>query len=206
MKNTDPRIDAYIESAPDYGKPILKRLRRLFHRAHPSIQETIKWSSPSFEHKGMVVGMSAFKKHVSFGFWKAKAMRDPAGLFTGDRKQSPFAIKVSSVEELPPDKVIVAYVKEAVELNERGVKSSPSGGRKRKARAAPTAPDDLMQALKRKKKALATFEGFSPSHRREYVEWITEAKREETRKKRIATAVAWMAEGKPRNWKYMKKW
>ncbi len=206
MKNADPRIDAYIEKAPDYSKPILEKLRRLIHRAHPSIKESIKWSTPTFEHKGIVTGMSAFKKHVSFGFWKAKAMRDPAGLFKGDAKQSPFAIKVSSVKELPPDKVIVAYVKEAVDLNERGVKASPSAGKKKKARAAPAAPADLMNALKRKKKALATFEGFSPSHKREYVEWIIGAKREETRRKRIATALEWMAEGKPRNWKYMKKW
>ena len=206
MKNTDARVDAYIEKAPDYSKPILKKLRRLIHRAHPSIEESIKWSTPTFEYKGIVAGMSAFKKHVAFGFWKATAMRDPEGLFKGDTKQSPFAVKVSSVKDLPPDKVIVAYVKEAVDLNERGVKASPSGGRKKKTRAAPKAPDDLMAALKRKKKALATFEGFSPSHKREYTEWVTQAKRAETRKKRIATAVEWMAEGKPRNWKYMKKW
>ena len=150
--------------------------------------------------------MAAFKKHVAFGFWKAKGMRDPEGLFRGDAKQSPFAIKVSSIKDLPAAKVIVAYTKEAVSLNEKGVKASPSSGKKKKAKSAPKAPDDLMKALKRSKKALSTFEGFSPSRKREYVEWVTQAKREDTRKKRVATAVEWMAEGKPRNWKYMKKW
>jgi uncharacterized protein YdeI (YjbR/CyaY-like superfamily) len=63
-------------------------------------------------------------------------------------------------------------------------------------------PQDLKSALARNAKARAAFEGFSPSHRREYVEWIEDAKRDDTRRKRLATAIEWMGEGKPRNWKY----
>lgn len=207
MKNTDPRIDAYIEDAPEYAQPILIKLRKLFHRAEPAIEENFKWSTPSFEFKGMVGGMAAFKKHVAFGFWKAKAMKDPEGIFQGDAKASPFALKVTAVKELPADKVIVAYIKEAVDLNKRGVKASPSSGKKKTKKPAAKVPADLAAALKLKKnkKARETFDAFSPSRKREYTEWLTEAKRDETRQKRLATAIEWMAEGKPRNWKYMRR-
>ena len=200
MKNTDARVDAYIGKAPAYARPILTKLRKLAHRAHPAIEENIKWGTPTFEHKGIVMGMAAFRKHVAFGYWKAKAMRDPEKLFQGDAKASPFAIKVATVKDLPADKVLVAYTKEAVALNEAGVKMG-----KPKPRAAPTAPADLTAALKKNKKAAASFKAFSLSNKREYVEWITEAKREATREKRLAQAIEWMAEGKPRNWKYVKK-
>ncbi len=203
MKNTDPRIDAYIENAPEFAQPIMTKVRKLFHRAYPDIGETIKWSSPTFEHKGIVGGMGAFKKHVSFGFWKSKAMSDPENLFEGKAKASPFSIKWTSVKEMPSDKVLVAYIKEAVKLNEDGVKAV-----KKKAAKKPAAkvPPELMAALKKNKQAQKTFDAFSPSARREYCEWVSDAKREATRDKRIVQAIEWMAEGKPRNWKYMKKW
>ena len=153
----------------------------------------------------MVCGMSAFKQHVSFGFWKARAMKDPKQLFKGAAKQSPFAIKVSSAKDLPPDDVIVAYVRAAVDLNERGVKASPGSGKKKKPQPLPALPDDLAKAFRKSRKAKATFDGFSPSYKREYLEWILEAKREGTRATRVATAIEWMAEGKPRNWKYMQR-
>ena len=201
MKNTDPRIDAYIEQAPEFAQPILTKVRKLFHRAYPDIGETIKWSSPTFEHKGIVGGMGAFKKHVGFGFWKAKAMQDPENLFEDNAKASPFSIKWTSVKDMPSDKVLVAYIKQAVKLNDDGVKTSVSKPKK----PAPKAPAELMAALKKNKQALKTFEGFSPSAKREYCDWVAEAKREATRDKRIDQAIEWMAEGKPRNWKYMKK-
>ena len=202
MPKKDPAVDAYIADAPAFAQPILKRIRRVFHRASPKIEEAIKWGAPHFVHEGLVGGMAAFKKHVSFGFWKAKAMQDPAGLFSGEAKASPFAVKVASTKDLPPDDVLVGYVQEAVALNEAGVKAGPQAGRKKKSRPAPRAPSDLTAALKQSKKALATYQGFTPGKKRDYVEWILDAKRDETRKKRIATAVEWMAEGKERNWKY----
>jgi len=198
-----PAVDAYIEEAPAYARPILKRIRRVFHRAAPQIEEAIKWGAPHFVYEGIVGGMAAFKQHVSYGFWKAKAMQDPKGLFGGEAKASPFAIKASSTKDLPADEVLIAYVREAVALNEAGVKAGPQSGRARqKARPAPRAPADLMAALKRSKAALSTYQGFTPGRRREYVEWVLDAKRAETRSQRIATAVEWMAEGKERNWKY----
>jgi uncharacterized protein YdeI (YjbR/CyaY-like superfamily) len=202
MKNTDPRIDAYIENAPDFAQPIMTKVRKLFHRAYPDIGETIKWGNPTFEHKGIVGGFGAFKKHVAFGFWKAQAMADPENLFEGNVKASPVTIKWTSVKELPTDKVLVAYIKQAVKLNEDGVKAVK---KKTARKPAPKAPPELMAALKKNKRALKTFEGFSPSAKREYCEWVSDAKREATRDKRIVQAVEWMAEGKPRNWKYMKK-
>lgn len=200
MPTTSPKVDAYIENAADFARPILTKIRNLFHKACPQIEETIKWGKPAFEHKGIVGGMVAFKHYVTFGLWKAELLDDPEGIFRNDHASTMNVSKITKVSEMPPDKVLVAYIGQAVELNERGVKLD----RQKKAKPPVKVPDDLMVALKKSKKALATFEGFSPSHRREYVEWITEAKRDETRQKRIATAVEWMSEGKPQNWRYMK--
>ena len=197
----DPRVDAYIASAPEFARPILEKIRHVFHRAYPAIEENIKWGNPTFEHNGIVGGMGAFKKHVAYGFYNAPALSDPEGLFADDAKKSPYALKASSVKDLPTQKVLVAYVKEAVKLNATGVK--PVRGA---SKPAARAPADLLAALKTNKAAAMTFKGFSPSKKREYIEWITEAKREATRTKRLAQAIEWMAEGKPRNWKYDKKW
>lgn len=202
MPRKDPAVDAYIERAPAYAQPILRRIRRVFHRASPQLEEAMKWGAPHFVREGIVGGMAAFKQHVAFGFWKAKAMQDPAGLFGGDAKASPFAVKVASTRDLPPDDVLAAYVREAVALNESGVKAGARGGGTKKPRPTPRAPADLMAALQRSPRALATWRAFTPGRRRDYVEWILEAKREETRQKRITTTVAWTAEGKERNWKY----
>jgi uncharacterized protein YdeI (YjbR/CyaY-like superfamily) len=201
MPTTSPAVDDYIENAADFARPILVKIRKLFHKACPQIEEKIKWGVPSFEYKGIVGGMVAFKKYVTFGLWKAALLDDPAGLFRNDHASSMNVDKITKLSELPPDKVLVAYIKQAVDLNERGVKLPPP---KKKQQPPPQAPDDLLAALKKNKTALAAFEDFSPSHRREYIEWITEAKRDETRQKRIATTIEWLAEGKPRNWKYMK--
>jgi len=203
MKKPDPRVDAYIHAAPEFARPILEKIRNVFHKADPAIEENIKWGNPTFEHNGIVGGMGAFKKHVAFGFWNAPAMKDPEDLFANNAKKSPYAIKASTLKDLPTERVLVAYVKEAVKLNAAGIKRA---GAPAKKTPAPKAPTDLVAAFKKNKKAHTTFEGFSPSRQREYVEWITKAKREATRLKRVAQAIEWMAEGKPRNWKYDKKW
>lgn len=204
MKNTIPEVEAYIDQAPDFAQPILKKLRRLFHQACPEIQESIKWSSPFFELQGIVGNMSAFKKHVSYGFWKAGLMSDPEGILEKSGNTQMAVLKATSVEDLPDDEVLIRYIEEAVTLNEMGVKIP----RPRPADRAEelTIPDYFMAALDQNKRALAAFERFSNSNRKDYVEWITEAKREATRAKRMATAVEWMAQGKPRNWKYTKDW
>jgi uncharacterized protein YdeI (YjbR/CyaY-like superfamily) len=201
MKNTDPRIDAHIEKAAGFAKPILRRLRKLVHEACPDAEETLKWSSPAFVYRGKILcGMAAFQKHCTFGFWH-QGMTDVLGL---DGEKSDTAMgsfgRLTSLDDLPSDRAMLRYIRKAVALNESDAPARPRPVRRP---AEPLAvPGDLAAALKMKKAASATFERLSPSHRKEYIEWITEAKRDETRQRRLATALEWLAEGKPRNWKY----
>jgi len=196
MKKGSAEVDRYIENAPRYAQPILKRIRKAFHQAQPDVVETIKWRAPHFEHNGVLAGVAAFKSYVGLNFWKAKLMRDPEQLLMG-------GMSFKSEDDLPTDKVLLAYIREAVRLNEEGTKveRKPSGPAK-----AEKMPPDLAAALKKSAAARATFEKFPQSQKNEYIVWITQAKQEATRQKRVATAIEWMSEGKPRNWKYMKKW
>ena len=200
-----PEVDAYIKRASPFAQPILEKIREAFHAASPDIVETMKWSAPFFDYKGVLGQMAAFKNHVSWGFWKAQLMNDPHGVLSamGEAgKTTMGGSKVSDVKDLPPRKVMVELVKEAMRLNAEGVKI----GRAPSTRSAEPVevPADLAAALKKDEKARATFEGFPPGQKREYVQWLTDAKQDATRQKRLATAIEWMAEGKPRNWKYMK--
>lgn len=197
MKN--PAVDAYIAKSADFARPILTRVRAAMHQACPQIEETIKWGVPHFEHQGVVASMAAFKQHASFGFWKQKLMDDPAGLFPAAGESSMGGRKFRSADELPADAVLLRYIRAAVALNEAGVKV-PKAAKPKKP--PPELPADLAAALKKNAKARASYDAFPPSHKREYVEWITEAKQEATRRRRLATAVEWMAQGKSRNWKY----
>lgn len=196
MGKRDPRVDDYIGKSADFAKPILTHLRELIHVGCPEVEETVKWRNPSFTYKGLLCGMGAFKQHCVFGFWKDAMLFDRKN---PNAKPCGIPDRITNLSELPPDKVLLGYIKEAVRLNEEGIKISKA---KPKAKKELVVPKDLISALKNNKKALATFEDFSYSHKKEYVEWITDAKREETRTQRLATAVAWMAEGKARNWKY----
>jgi uncharacterized protein YdeI (YjbR/CyaY-like superfamily) len=191
MPKKDPRIDAYIARAADFAKPILNRIRKLVHAACPNVAETIKWSAPFFEHKGILLATPAFKRHCALVFWRSRLILS--------RDQKAKLRRLTSISGLPGDKILTGYIRKAVELNETGVKT-PSP--KPKAKKTLVVPDDFQAALKKNKKALAAFENFSPSHKREYVEWITEAKREETRAKRIKAAMELMTKGKSRYWKY----
>jgi len=201
MATKDSRVDAYIAKSADFAKPILTHIRELVHQACPEVEETMKWSMPFFVYKGMLCHMAAFKAHCSLGFWKSKlVIGNDSSENTEDQNGMGQFGRISSLADLPGDKKMLAYFKEAKRLNDDGIqkpsKPKPKGSREL------TIPTELTAALKKNKKALATFEGFSYSHKKEYVDWITEAKREETRAQRLATAVAWMAEGKARNWKY----
>jgi uncharacterized protein YdeI (YjbR/CyaY-like superfamily) len=195
MGKKDPRVDAYIAKSADFAKPILVHLRDIVHKGCPEVEETIKWGMPAFEYKGILGGMAAFKAHCAFGLWKGSLLgannRDAMGQFG----------RISSLADLPKGSELLGLIRQAARLNEEGVKVArkPREPKKR----LPT-PPDLAAALKKNAKARATFEGFSPGHKREYIEWITGAKTEETRKRRLGTAVEWMSEGKPRMWKYMK--
>jgi uncharacterized protein YdeI (YjbR/CyaY-like superfamily) len=194
MPARDPRIDAYIEKAQPFAQPILRRFRKAVHAGCPDIVETMKWSNPAFDYKGPLAGMAAFKAHCAVGFWKAPLMK--ATLKTASA-MGPFA-RLSSIDELPADRALVAMVKEAAALNDAGVKVP----RNRTPKPPPKTPSYLAAALKKNKKALAAWEAFPPSHRREYIEWIAGAKMEETRTRRLAAAIAQVAEGKSQNWKY----
>jgi uncharacterized protein YdeI (YjbR/CyaY-like superfamily) len=188
MPNKDPRIDAYLEKTPSFAKPILNRFRKLIHTACPQVEETIKWKAPFFLHKGILAAMGSFKHHCAIILWKGRLIpiKDRAKLR-----------RLTSMAEMPSDKILLGYIRKAIELNETGVKAP-----KPKKKPDVVVPDYFLAALKKNKKALATFEAFSPSHRREYVQWITEAKREETRVTRIQKAIQQLATGKSLNWKY----
>lgn len=204
MPNRIAEVDAYIARSAPFAQPILEKIREAFHAASPNVQEVIKWGVPHFDHKGPLGMMAGFKQHVGWGFWKSAAMEDPHGILPkGEDRPGMGGLKVTNVKELPAKKVIVEYVKQAIRLNEEGVKVPRA--RSERPAALDEVPADLSAALAKNKKAKATFEKFPPSHKREYIQWITEAKQEATRQKRMAQALEWMAEGKPRNWKYMKK-
>lgn len=198
MASHDPRIDTYIAKSAEFARPILERLRAVIHEACPGVEETLKWSMPSFVHAGGILcGMAAFKAHVSFGFWKHAlvmgegASRDGMGSFG----------KMAMLRDVPPKKVLIPLIRKAMALNEQGVKT-PGARKSSTPKPPPTVPEDLAAAFKKNAKARKTFDGFPPSQQREYTEWIEEAKREETRAKRLAEAVQWLAEGKRRHWKY----
>lgn len=193
-------VDAYIRKAPEYARPILEKIREAFHAGCPGLDERIKWGRPSFEYGGMLGGMAAFKRHVSFGFRKARLMADPEGLFQGAPRASAMGVRVEGLADLPAKKVLVAYVKEARRLNEEGIKEPRLERPKRSARVEVLT--ELVEALDRNPAARQTFDAFPPSCKREYVEWILEATREETRARRLSKTVEWLAEGKRRNWKY----
>jgi uncharacterized protein YdeI (YjbR/CyaY-like superfamily) len=195
MGKRDPRHDAYIAKAADFAKPILKHLREVVHRGCPDVEETIKWSMPHFDYKGPLAGMAAFKAHCAFGFWKGSL------IVPGSKEAMGQFGCITKISDLPKDSVLVGYVKKAARLNEAGVKIPRPVKRDKKEIRMPA---DLAAALKKNAKARKTYEAFRPSHQREYLEWITEAKAEATRKKRLGTAIEWMAEGKPRHWKYQK--
>jgi uncharacterized protein YdeI (YjbR/CyaY-like superfamily) len=198
MATKDPRIDAYIAKSAEFAKPILKHLRKVVHAGCPEVVETLKWSMPHFDHKGVMCGMAAFKQHCAFGFWKADLIFERGE--SADKSGMGSFGSIKSLADLPNEKTLVGYVKKAAALNEAGIKAP--GRTQPKKRAPIPTPDYFVAALKTNAKARKTFESFPPSHRREYLEWITEAKREETRKERMATSIKWLAEGKSRNWKY----
>ena len=205
MGTKDPRVDAYIARSADFAKPILTHLRKLIHDNCPSIEETMKWSFPHFTYKGpadrsprILCSMASFKQHCAFGFWYTDNM-------TANQQAAPAMGqygRITSLADLPKDRALIQQIKEAIKVHDSGVK--PRSAARPPEKKELEIPDYLTAALKKNKKALATFEQFTYSNKKDYVEWITEAKTDETRKKRLDTAIEWMSEGKVRNWKYIK--
>jgi hypothetical protein len=197
MPTIDPRIDAYISASPDFAQPILVHVRAVIHAACPNVEETMKWSRPHFQYQGMLCQMSAFKAHCALGFWKGSVLFPDAPDSGG---MGHFG-RLTSVKDLPSKKALGAIVKQAMKLNEEGVKTA---ARSKPAAQALTVPQDFADALEAEPAALKVFDAGSGSFKREYLAWIADAKAEATRLRRMAQAVAWLAEGKARNWKYEK--
>lgn len=199
MGTRDKRIDAYIARSADFARPILGYLREVVHEGCPEVEETIKWSFPNFMYKGILCGMAGFKQHCAFGFWKGSLILD------GHANKSANAMgqfgRITSIKDLPAKSVLIGYMKKARQLHDDGVKT-PKKPRPRGEKKELVVPGYFLKAIKKNKKALATFDSFSYSHRKEYVEWVTEAKTEETRNRRLETTVEWLEQGKARNWKY----
>lgn len=202
MGQTDKRIDAYIDKSADFAKPILIHLRELVHKACPDVTETVKWGFPHFEYKGILCSMAAFKQHCAFGFWKAAVMDDPKDILETVGKTGMGHLgNIKTVKDLPADKILAAYIKAAMKLNDGNITVPKPKATEKKELEVPVY---FTKALSKNKQALKTFEAFSYSNKKDYVEWITGAKTEDTRNKRMATAIEWLAEGKIRNWKYVK--
>ncbi len=202
MGNKDKRIDTYISKSAEFAKPILNHLRKLVHEACPDAQETIKWGMPFFDYKGPLCNLAAFKQHCAFGFWKMALMKDAVEMKGKNEYAMGHLGKITSLDDLPPNKKITAWIKEAAKLNDDGVKMPE---RKVKEKREIEMPESFKKALSKNKKATATYESFSPSHKYEYLEWITEARTEDTRNKRISTTIEWLTGEKSMHWKYQKK-
>jgi uncharacterized protein YdeI (YjbR/CyaY-like superfamily) len=189
MAKKNARIDAYIAGAGDFAKPILNRIRKLVHKACPQVEETIKWNMPFYVHQGILVATPAFKWHCALIFWKRKL------IFGKERVKFR---RLTSPVDLPTDKILLGYIRKAVELNETGVKVPVRRTKKKEV----VVPDYFRAALRKNPKARAVFKNFSPSHRREYIDWIVSAKREETRDRRVEKALKTLAQGKSHNEQY----
>jgi uncharacterized protein YdeI (YjbR/CyaY-like superfamily) len=196
-----PEITAYIDKSQPFARPILRHLRDILHETCPELVEVIKWSHPNFDYKGPFAGMAAFKAHATFGFWKDELLRKGKVSLSKSNEQAMGSFgRLTSIDDLPSDRALKSLIKEAMRLNDEGVKRPTLQKARNPIVVKP--PAYFMTALRKNKRALTTFEGFAPSHKRDYVEWVVEAKTDATRERRLRTAIEWMAEGKRRNWKY----
>ncbi|REJ81923.1 MAG: hypothetical protein DWQ44_13480 [Bacteroidetes bacterium] len=203
MIKTDKRIDAYIEKAKPFAQPVLNHIRKLVHKADPEIEETIKWGMPHFVHDGIVCSMASFKEHCVFVLWKGDLISDVKNSAnkSGEKGMGQFG-RIRSLKDLPSDSTMIKWIKEGVRLNKEGVpikKTSPAEAIKKNE-----VPGYMLKEIKKSKKALKVFNEFPPSHKKEYIEWITDAKTDATREKRMTQMMEWLEEGKSKNWKYMK--
>jgi len=202
MRKKNPQVDAYINKAQDFAKPVLNHLRSVIHDVCPDVEEKMKWSFPHFDYKNqMMCSMAGFKEHCTFGFWKASLLKDLKGS-SGENAMGQFG-RITKVSDLPSKNILTQLIKKAMKLNDEGIKvaAKPKTNKKKEL----VVPDYFIKVVKKNKKALETFENFSYSQKKEYVEWVIEAKTEATRNKRLSITVEWMSEGKIRNWKYLKK-
>lgn len=201
MEQYNERVDAYIAKSKDFAKPILIHLRKLMHDTSAEFTEAIKWGCPFFEYNGPVCQLAAFKEHCAFGFWQAAIMDDPDRILKREEKNAGSIGRITSLEDLPPDEILIKYIKQALSLNKAGTKA-PSRAKSSTEKRELIVPDYFLEAIARNTEASEYFDKFSPSQKKEYVTWLEEAKTEATRNKRLETAMEWISQGKPRHWKY----
>lgn len=204
MATKNPRTDDYISRAEPFARPILKRLRRVVHKADPGIVEEIKWSFPNFTYKGKIIcHMASFKEHCAFGLWFSSKLNDPDNILADSQKKGGMGSvgRIRTLDDIPSEDTLIRFIRDSIKMVEEGVKIKPERSVKDQTIKVPA---DLIMLLKRSRKASRVFDGFSNTHRKEYIQWIEDAKTGITRKKRLETALEWISEGKPRNWKYMK--
>lgn len=195
MPTPDPRIDAYLAAAPEFARPVLMRLREDVHAACPDVVETIKWSRPHFLLDGQLLcGMSAFKAHCAFGFWAREGAAPGQAGALGDYG------RITRLADLPGRTELRRQIRAAAALLRAGAPRARKPDRA--PRPALALPDDFAAALAQVPAARRHYDAFAPSKQRDYLEWVLEARRDDTRARRIAQAVEWLAEGKARHWKY----
>ncbi len=205
MPTYDPRVDTYIADSAAFAKPMLEQLREWIHDACPEVQETIKWGMPFFEYKGLLCQFAAFRQHCSFGFWKHALLAEKHEILRNQSMQAMGSFgRICSPADLPSHKIVRMLIRDAMKLNEDGI-VLPHAGRKTRSTKAPIPePPYLTKLLAENPKAQKAWQDFSPSCRREYLEWLTEAKTEVTRQRRLDQAITWISEGKHRNWKHQR--
>lgn len=203
MEQYDSRVDAYIAKSAPFAQPILNHLRQLVHSVSPLLTETMKWGFPFFDYNGSVCQMAAFKEHMGFGFWKQKQLNDPGKLIKEEDGTAGSFGKITSLNDLPSYEILVDFIQQAMKLNEPENKK-PAVKKEAAPKAPIEMPVDFADLLAANPKALEGYNKFSPSHKREYLEWIVDAKSDSTRQKRMETALEWINEGKSRHWKYQK--
>jgi len=199
--HTSVQVDQYIIKSAPFAIPILEHLRILVHHADARIVETIKWGMPFFDLKGSVCHIAAFKHHCAFGFWKGSLIEDEFDIFEKNTSNMGMLGKIKSLADLPADDVLIAYIQQAIQLNEDGIKLPA------KPKVTPQEliiPEYFIDALQENSSALQVFQNFSASNKKDYVIWLEEAKTEATRLKRLETSIEWISEGKSRMWKYKK--
>jgi uncharacterized protein YdeI (YjbR/CyaY-like superfamily) len=199
--HTSVQVDQYIIRSAPFAIPILEHLRILIHHADARIVETIKWGMPFFDFKGSVCHIAAFKHHCAFGFWKGSLIEDEFNIFEKNTSNMGMLGKIKSLADLPDDEILIAYIQQAIQLNEDGVKLPT------KPKLTPQEliiPQYFIDALQEDSLAMKVFQNFSASNKKDYVLWLEEAKTESTRQKRLETSIEWISEGKSRMWKYKK--
>lgn len=198
------KVDEYILNAAVFAQPILSKMRSIIEEAEPHIEETIKWGFPCFTYRNKIIcSVSAYKNHCVFRFWQGSSLEDSDGILAkvGETEMGELS-KIKKIEDLPDSEVIVKYIREAIELSQKGSSKKPMS--KEKKLTVDLKSVDLPEIFSSFPIQAEKFDSLSPSHRKEYISWIFEAKTEETKLKRIKTMMEWLLEGKSRNWKYEK--